>query len=82
MVFIPLDEKKCVSFLVQEELRRGLGGFLLVREEEWTYVLFRVRLKTLDFFLCVVTHLQSEQHTRISFLRRVSTSTRAHPLSV
>ena len=42
----------------------------------------RVRLKTLDFFLCVVTHLLSVQHTRISFLRRLSNSTRAQPWSV
>ena len=31
------------------------------------YSCLRVRLKTLDFFLCVVTHLLSVQHTRISF---------------
>lgn len=37
----PLDEKKCVTFLLKEEERVGPGGVLMVKGEEWAYVMLR-----------------------------------------
>jgi len=37
----PLEEKKCVTFLLKEEERVGTGGVLMVKGEEWAYVMLR-----------------------------------------
>ena len=56
---------------VRESLEPDIAN-LVVEEVKLLHIAhqtkhLRVRLKTLDFFLCVVTHLLSVQHTRISF---------------
>ena len=36
---LPFDETRCAVFLINEEAAKGTGGVLLVRGEEWAYVM-------------------------------------------